>query len=108
MQTRTDREPLRTESVTHVSGINRNLCVRNGPADVWSGRWDSNPRPRPWQGRALPLSYTRILAAHGRWLSYAKRRPAWQPIAGALPLPACRERSARVASGGGVSAREFV
>ena len=23
----------------------------------WSGRRDSNPRPRPWQGRALPLSY---------------------------------------------------
>ena len=28
-----------------------------------SGRRDSNPRPRPWQGRALPLSYTRI-----RWV----------------------------------------
>ena len=27
----------------------------------WSGRRDSNPRPRPWHGRALPLSYTRIL-----------------------------------------------
>ena len=27
---------------------------------VWSGRRDSNPRPRPWQGRALPLSYTRM------------------------------------------------
>ena len=25
----------------------------------WSGRRDSNPRPRPWQGRALPLSYAR-------------------------------------------------
>src|SRR5262245_65961065 len=23
---------------------------------VWSGRRDSNPRPRPWQGRALPLA----------------------------------------------------
>ena len=29
-------------------------------AKYWSGRRDSNPRPRPWQGRALPLSYTRI------------------------------------------------
>src|SRR5665647_810399 len=28
--------------------------------EIWSGRRDSNPRPRPWQGRALPLSYTRI------------------------------------------------
>ena len=27
---------------------------------VWSGRRDSNPRPQPWQGCALPLSYTRI------------------------------------------------
>src|SRR5207302_8293239 len=26
----------------------------------WSGRWDSNPRPQPWQGCALPLSYARI------------------------------------------------
>ena len=25
----------------------------------WSGRWDSNPRPQPWQGCALPLSYAR-------------------------------------------------
>ncbi len=29
-------------------------------SEDWSGRRDSNPRPRPWQGRALPLSYTRI------------------------------------------------
>ncbi len=28
--------------------------------EIWSGRRGSNPRPRPWQGRALPLSYTRI------------------------------------------------
>ena len=27
---------------------------------LWSGRRDSNPRPQPWQGCALPLSYTRI------------------------------------------------
>ena len=25
----------------------------------WSGRRDSNPRPSPWQGDALPLSYAR-------------------------------------------------
>jgi hypothetical protein len=42
---------------------------------IWSGRRGSNPRPRPWQGRALPLSYTRIrLAAIARRQrqSYAK------------------------------------
>src|SRR5262252_3815230 len=25
----------------------------------WSGKRDSNPRLRPWQGRTLPLSYSR-------------------------------------------------
>ena len=34
---------------------------------IWSGRRDSNPRPRPWQGRALPLSYTRIREIGGDW-----------------------------------------
>jgi hypothetical protein len=41
----------------------------------WSGRRDSNPRPRPWQGRALPLSYTRI-----RWAA-AVSPPQAVPIA---------------------------
>jgi hypothetical protein len=27
----------------------------------WSGRRDLNPRPQPWQGCALPLSYARII-----------------------------------------------
>src|SRR5580692_5918556 len=30
------------------------------PKEIWSGRRDSNPRPQPWQGCALPLSYARI------------------------------------------------
>ena len=32
----------------------------------WSGRRDSNPRPQPWQGCALPLSYARSRADAGR------------------------------------------
>src|SRR5512138_3437584 len=32
----------------------------------WSGRWDSNPRPQPWQGCALPLSYARAPSAYYR------------------------------------------
>ena len=28
--------------------------------NIWSGRRDSNPRPSPWQGDALPLSHFRI------------------------------------------------
>ena len=40
---------------------------------IWSGRRDSNPRPQPWQGCALPLSYTRILA----WPGSLDRRLAY-------------------------------
>ncbi len=29
---------------------------------LWSGRRDSNPRPSPWQGDALPLSHFRMLS----------------------------------------------
>ena len=31
-------------------------------AIFWSGRRESNPRPSPWQGDALPLSHVRIMA----------------------------------------------
>src|SRR2546425_216269 len=30
-----------------------------GAREFWSGRRDLNPRLRPWQGRTLPLSYSR-------------------------------------------------
>src|SRR6516165_9775481 len=47
----------------------------------WSGRRDSNPRPQPWQGCALPLSYTRsmrcIVLLRGGL--YATSSPAVQP-----------------------------
>ena len=33
----------------------------------WSGRRDSNSRPSPWQGDALPLSHFRIYGG-GRWI----------------------------------------
>ena len=73
------------------------LRRRGGPADAgriggwvlranWSGRRDSNPRPRPWQGRALPLSYTRIRRKYGRdspgrqGRSYRKRPALMQPM----------------------------
>ena len=32
----------------------------------WSGKRDSNSRPSPWQGDALPLSYFRINGASGQ------------------------------------------
>ena len=37
-----------------------------------SGRWDSNPRPSPWQGDVLPLYYARILA--DQWIGSAERQ----------------------------------
>src|SRR5215213_4234466 len=39
------------------------LALPLGHAAVFkelSGRWDSNPRPSPWQGDVLPLYYARI------------------------------------------------
>ena len=30
------------------------------PSKNWSGRRDLNSRPSPWQGDALPLSYSRV------------------------------------------------
>ena len=54
------RSPWRLVSVewsgvtpTAVRGISSSL------REDWSGRRDSNPRPQPWQGCALPLSYAR-------------------------------------------------
>ncbi len=35
------------------------LESRPSPLELWSGRRDLNPRLRPWQGRTLPLSYSR-------------------------------------------------
>ena len=34
--------------------------TRKGCALFWSGKRDLNPRHLPWQGNALPLSYSRI------------------------------------------------
>ena len=44
----------------------RNLTNRKDSAftskfKTWSGKRDSNSRPQPWQGCALPLSYSRIM-----------------------------------------------
>ncbi len=47
----------------------------SGDAEIWSGRRGSNPRPRPWQGRALPLSYTRIRDGGDRSPATAQAMP---------------------------------
>jgi hypothetical protein len=66
-------------------------CVRAGHFESWSGRRDSNPRPRPWQGRALPLSYTRIRETIG------DRSPA---TGRAMPNAHCECNSQRAVQNG--------
>ena len=34
--------------------VDRRSCIDRPSRSQWSGRRGSNPRPRPWQGRALP------------------------------------------------------
>ncbi len=64
-----DAYPLPRMDVVHGEIEKKRRFSASGLADdidvplvqvFWSGRWDSNPRPQPWQGCALPLSYTRI------------------------------------------------
>ncbi len=40
------------------SAMRKTLAAGRGQ-HIWSGRRDLNPRLRPWQGRTLPLSYSR-------------------------------------------------
>src|SRR5262245_61549148 len=49
-----------------------------GPTfQYWSGKRDSNPRLRPWQGRTLPLSYSRMPVARAR---HGRIQPAVQNL----------------------------
>src|SRR5215471_4757794 len=57
MQTRTARQPVRTKTVTHVSGMKRDPCDQNGPRTVWLGRQDSNLGMAESKSAALPLGY---------------------------------------------------
>ena len=54
---------VNTSVNTHAYGVNSAVVTADGDEFVnknWSGRWDSNPRPSPWQGDALPLSHFRL------------------------------------------------
>src|SRR5688572_6974032 len=56
-------EVLQTSALPLGDGAlreSRPLVGRAGSEEgSWSGKRDSNPRLRPWQGRTLPLSYSR-------------------------------------------------
>ena len=45
------------------------------PLLFWSEKRGSNPRPRPWQGRALPLSYSRSWYERGDLNSHIVKIP---------------------------------
>ena len=55
------RRSGRPEQSTDSARNSRSESSSN-PCEGWSGKRDSNPRLRPWQGRTLPLSYSRSSA----------------------------------------------
>src|SRR6266568_2747920 len=59
-------------------------------ANSWSGRRDLNPRLRPWQGRTLPLSYSRsVPSVYSTYALRAKRQKLTAPALGpAIPFRA--------------------
>ena len=52
--------------LTTVFGMGTGGSLQLSPLDKWSGKRDSNSRPSPWQGDALPLSYFRRNGASGQ------------------------------------------
>ncbi len=53
------------------------------PEENWSGRRDLNPRLRPWQGRTLPLSYSRsakLIINEGCGWGNGRRQPGLQHV----------------------------
>jgi hypothetical protein len=67
---------------THYADILRTRALAARPQaqlsywKCWSGRGDSNPRPQPWQGCALPLSYTRLIQIN-QVVSLITLLPVW-------------------------------
>src|SRR5579862_644711 len=70
-ETRTSAKPVRSKSVTYVSGINRYPCVRNGPRNNGAGEgnrtlvislegWLFRTRVRSLDVKPLALSANRI------------------------------------------------
>ena len=58
--TRAAREDSRSRSLGgQVQPFERGEALIDLAGGRWSGKRDSNPRLRPWQGRTLPLSYSR-------------------------------------------------
>ncbi len=68
-----------------------NAIRSNGHQSNLSGRRDSNARPAPWEGAALPLSYSRVMRILGR--DWTQLQPTKLPCR----LPAVAIRAANIA-----------
>src|SRR5271166_4623362 len=61
--------PLGDRAPREDGGARQETLARGEGRNLWSGRRGSNPRLRPWQGRTLPLSYSRLFS-HSTALAY--------------------------------------
>ena len=52
-------EKAKIGKIKQKGAMRRISCFGSGSGRNWSWKRDSNPRPSPWQGDALPLSYSR-------------------------------------------------
>src|SRR5262249_32513517 len=60
---------VRSDADPKSKGLNPGFNPSDSGPFLWSGKRDLNPRPSPWQGDALPLSYSRM--------GPPKRRSIW-------------------------------
>jgi hypothetical protein len=77
--------PKRMNGKRYADGYKKMSLQRGDPHEIWSGRRDLNPRLRPWQGRTLPLSYSR---------SFNDLKPKARSDA-PVSVPVCRTSSRR-------------
>src|SRR5271165_3538081 len=90
--------PLGDRAPREDGGARQETLARGEGRNLWSGRRGSNPRLRPWQGRTLPLSYSRLFS-HSTALAYlltihcTRTQPFLNPgiIGRRAPLSECRQ-----------------
>ena len=56
----------RRHSFNNRGLLTENPVLQSAILNHLSGRWDSNPRPSPWQGDVLPLNHARRASRSGR------------------------------------------
>ena len=79
---------------------------RPSASKIWSGRRDSNPRPQPWQGCALPLSYARAPSVGGA--HHSDQRRICKPLISSHFKGLRAESGPRRGDGAGIRRRPWV